>query len=196
MKLISATACLTLIAVACATTTQLESSWRDPAAQPYAFHRVLVSFVTTDVALRNATEDKLAQQIPGSFPAYRSLPDLSIDNATTAKQQLRNKLYDGVLMMRVVDVDNAAPDKPGSHWYGSLATLNASWAPSWAMVNSSGYAVNNRMVTIETLAYSVGDEKLLFAARTQSEKPSDINGLLDKAVNTIANEMRNQQLVR
>src|SRR5215217_2468754 len=91
--------------LACASggSPDLETSWRDPSVSALHFRRVLVSYVSNDESVRRRVEDKLAKQIPNSFAAYRAAPDLNVRDRPGASALLREKMFDGAIVMRVVD---------------------------------------------------------------------------------------------
>jgi hypothetical protein len=183
---------------ACASggSTTITTSWRDPDAGTLAFHRILAAYVTNDPAMRRTVEDRLARNIPNSFPAYSAVPELSLTDQQRARSQLRDRLFDGAILMRVVDVENQQTYIPGSSWYATYPNFYGYWGSSWGMVRDPGYVVNNKFVTVETAVYSISDDKLVWAGRTRSENPGSATKLVDKTVDAVAKELRAQKLIQ
>lgn len=184
--------------LACASgggTTSVTTSWRDPSAGMLSFHRILAAYVTNDPAVRRSVEDKLSRKIPNSFPAYSAVPNLSLTDPQKAREQLRDKLFDGAVVMRVVDVENQQVYVPGSAWYAPYPSFYGYWGASWGMVQSPGYVINNKYVTVETAIYSIKDDKLVWAGRTRTQNPGSAGKLVDETVDAVAKELRSQQLI-
>jgi hypothetical protein len=175
--------------------TTVATAWRDPGIAVLGFHRALVAFVTTDQSVKHGVEDRMAERIPGSFPAYRSLPDLSLSDPTRARDQLRNNLFDGVIVMRVVSVENHQTYVAGSNWYASYPSFYGFWGSSWAMARDPGYVIADKVVSVETAIYSVADDKLVWAGRTNTENPPSTGKLVDRTVDAVAHELREQKLI-
>src|SRR5215203_699440 len=71
---------LSLVAVmaitsACANSTQMVASWRDPAQAPAPLGRTLAVFMSADPGMRRMVEDKLAASLPGGTASYHLIPD-------------------------------------------------------------------------------------------------------------------------
>ena len=175
--------------------THIESSWKDPNAQQLAFHRVLAVVVSSDPTVRHAMEDQLSRRLPNTFASYRAVPDLAVGDDATARDQLRGRLFDGAVVMRVVDVQNPKAYVAGPTWHSAHPSFYGYWTSSWTMVREPGYLVSDTLVTVETAVYSLADDKLLWAARTQNASARSLDKLLDGTGKAIAIEMRDQGLI-
>jgi hypothetical protein len=184
--------------LACASggSTSLTNKWRAPHTDQLPFHRALTTFVSTDLPLRHSMEDRLATRIPGSFAAYRSIPELSLSDRGLAREQLRGKLFDGAVVMRVVDVRDVQSYRPGVTWYTSYPSFYDFWGSSWTVAQAPGYAVTDRVVFVETVIYSLAEDRLLWAGRTTTENPASVTELVDRTVDAVADELRSQHLIR
>jgi hypothetical protein len=189
---------LLAVTLACATggTPDLETSWRDPSIRTFHFRRLLVSYATNDEEMRRRVEDKLASRLPNAFAAYRVAPDLNTRDPAAARALLREKLFDGAVVMRVVDVKDRATYVPLNTWYTGHPSFYTYWGSSWGMVQRPGYVVNDRMVSVETAVYSIKDDKLLWAARTRTLNASSPSKLVDETVDAVVRELRGQRLMQ
>lgn len=181
---------------ACYHSTQLAATWRDPGAQPLHFRHGVAVFATRDEALRRTVEDKLAAQFPNVTPSYRFLPtvDTSIARAEVA-DRLRAEGYDGVIMMRVADVTITPVYTTGSYWYDRPYGFNSYWGYAWSTPYDPGYYVENRIVTIETQIYSLPDDRLIFAARSETTNPRSAGRLTDSVIRHIRERLRKDGLL-
>jgi len=184
--------------LACASggSPDLETSWRDPSVSALHFRRVLVSYVSNDESVRRRVEDKLAKQIPNSFAAYRAAPDLNVRDRPGASALLREKMFDGAIVMRVVDAQDRQSYVPLTTWYTGYPSFYGYWGSSWGMVQRPGYVVNDRMVSVETAIYSIKDDKLLWAARTRTLNANSPSKLVDETVDAVVRELRGQRLMQ
>jgi hypothetical protein len=181
----------------CATggSTKVTTAWREPTAGQLHFQRVLAAYVSNDQSIRRTIEDKLASRIPGGAPAYRAAPDLSLTDTARARDQLRERGFDGAVVMRVVDVTNQQTYVPGTLWYDRPGGFYGYWGRSWRVVQDPGYVVNDKTVSVETEVYSLADNKLAWAGRTQTVNPRSVNQLVDETVDAVAAELRKQGLI-
>ena len=84
---------------------------------------------------------------------------------------------------------------PLSPVYTGHPSFYAYWGSTWGMVQRPGYVLNDQVVSVETVIYSIKEDKLVWTARTRS-----LNGapskLVDETVDAVVNHLRAQQLVR
>ena len=195
LRVVAAILALTL---ACATggSPDLETSYRDPGVGTLRFRRMLVSYATNDDGARRRIEDKLAKQLPNAFAAYRVAPDLNTRDRPEATKILREKLFDGAVVMRVVDVKDRTTYVPLNTWYTGHPSFYTYWGSSWGMVQRPGYVVNDRVVSVETAIYSIKEDKLVWAARTKTLNATTPTKLVDETVDAVVNHLRGQQLVQ
>lgn len=181
---------------ACYHSTQLAATWHDPGAQPLHFRRGVAVFATRDEALRRTVEDKLAAQFPNVTPSYRYFPtvDTSMGRADMANR-LRADGFDGAIMMRVADVTVAPVYTTGSYWYDRPYGFNSYWGYAWSTPYDPGYYAENRIVTIETQIYSLPDDKLIFAARSETTNPKSAGKLTDSVIRHIRERLRKDGLI-
>lgn len=184
--------------LACASggSPDLETSWRDPSVSSLRFHRVLVSYVSNDESVRRRVEDKLAKQIPNSFSAYRVTPNLDPRDRKSATAMLREKMFDGAIVMRVVDAKDRDSYVPLTTWYTGYPSFYGYLGSSWGMVQRPGYVVTDRVVSVETTIYSIRDDKLLWAARTRALNANSSTKLVDETVDAVVRELRGQRLIQ
>ena len=195
-KVGSLTACL-IAALGCATGgPSLTSTWRAPEVRQLQFNRAVTSFVSTDVTMRRTVEDRLATRIPGSFAAYSAIPELSQTSSAKARAQLRGKLFDGAVVVRVLDVRNEKASALGELWASAYPTFNGYWAASWSMVRDSAYAVTSKDVVVEVLIYSLADDRLVWAGRTEAVKPGSTQEFVDHSVDVVVRELWTTKMLR
>jgi hypothetical protein len=186
----------------CATTsTQLTNTWKDPAAAGIKFKKILTVCACKDDGTRRTVEDRLAAAIQGSQPSYSVLSDEQLGDKGRTKQALKDGGFDGVVMLRLVSVDKSETYVPGTAYvvptgyhsmyggwgYGGYAAYGTMYDP--------GYVRKDQVVNFDTNIYRVADEKLLWASRSQTSNPSNVNELIDEIIAETAKEMKKQKVI-
>jgi hypothetical protein len=166
------------VAAACETTV-LEDSWRDPEAGPIQFHRVAVLALTGDPALRRSAEDQLVSQIPRgeAVAAYTFIVDQDLADTEKVKERMKEAGFDGAVVFRVIGSREKQSYVPGQY----------SVTP--------GYVVTDTYVEVETRVYSVAEDKLIWAARSETVSPLSVRDLVDRVARAAAKELRKQGLI-
>jgi hypothetical protein len=183
MVLVSALAC------ASSGSTSLTSSWRAPTADRLQFRRLLTSLVSTDPIMRRAIEDRLAARIPDSFAAYSAVPELALGNPEVTREQLRRKLFDGAVVVRVLGLRGENTSLPGSGGYTTYPGFYGYWESSWTTLRNPAYVAPDTQVTVEIVVYSLADDKLVWAGRTTTTKLASVQEALDQSVDAVVREL-------
>jgi hypothetical protein len=181
---------------ACYHKTQLAATWRDPSAPPLHFQHGVAVFATSDEALRRSVEDKLASEFSNMTPSYRVVA--TVDSTTSradAASQLRAAGFDGAIIMRVTDVTLQPNYVPGAYWYDRPYGFAGYWGASWATPYDPGYIVADKIVTIETQIYSLANDKLIFAARSETTNAKDAKALTDSVIRHIRQQLQKDGLL-
>jgi hypothetical protein len=99
-------------------------------------------------------------------------------------------------MMRVVDVEDRVTYTAGSYWYGAAPYYSFAgyWRNAWGYPYDPGF-VTDRVVSIETQIYSLTNDKLLWAARSETTNPKSVNKLGDSVIKHVVKELRKEGLI-
>jgi hypothetical protein len=186
-----------LSSLACASNgTSLTSTWRAPEFHRLPFHRALTSFVSTDVGMRRAVEDRLATRIPGTFPAYSAVPELSLSDPAKAREQLRGKLFDGAVVVRIVEARTERASPPDAVWYTANPSFYGYWGSSWMTVRNPASGLTEKPVLVEVVIYSLADDRLVWAGRTETMNPKSVKELVDHSVDAVVRELWSKRMIR
>ena len=171
MRKIARIVAIGLLLAACAT-TQVETSWKDPAAGPsdFAFQKVLVMVRVTDGAVRRAGEDDLADR-------------------EKARALVEAQGFDGLVLMSFVSAQEKVTVQPPSYgmvwgYYGTRA-----------IVTDPGYARTDTILRVETTIYRVSDGKLLWTGISRALNPRDVKDLVGDVAKSVGDELRGQGLI-
>ena len=189
--LLAAAAILAL--AGCATTT-LTSKWSDPSLATTKFDRIVVAFQHPDSAFRRSLEDAMAASIPNSTPAYRVLSDAEVRDEKRAAEKLRADRFDAAVVMRVVSLDKETTYVPGTmHGAGMpYGRMRGGWAYGWSTVYDPGYLRTDKILTVGTNVYAIESEKLVWASRSETFNPGDVQKLVKDVVEANAKAVRKE----
>ena len=197
---------LTLVVVAsltaCATTT-FSSSWKAPDAQPMgslAGQKVVAVAVSKNAAVRRTAEDALvsvlnARGVQG-VPSYSILGD-DTDEAK-AKAAIEKSGAVAVVVMRPVAKEKEISSSPstmymgpryGGYWGGYYGY---GWGGAWG----GGTEIRtDTIVIVETLVYSLKQNKLVWAGQSNTTNPSKIDAFVKEVAAGAGKEMKKAGLL-
>jgi hypothetical protein len=181
----------------CYHSTQLAATWRDPNAERIRFREPIVVFVSKDDAFRRTMEDKMASHFANAVQSYRVLTNVDMANSTRVLNQLHQRGYDGAIIMDVVNVQNVVSYTPGTYWYGApYYGFTPYWDNMWGYAyDPMAVASTNTVVSIETQIYSLHNDKLLWAARSETTDPRSVGKLGDSVLKHVVHELQKEGLV-
>lgn len=191
----------TLAFSGCATTV-FQSTWHASDAAPLRFRgeKVVALFVSKNTSTRHIAEDALAREITArgaiGVPAYTVLSDEEIRDREAAKEKLRGMSFAGGVVMRVVGTETQYTYEPGiwarpyyrSFWGGY-------WGWGWGRVYEPGYLVADRVVSVETLVYSLKQDRLVWAGVSRTVDPSRIDSFVGELAEKVTEQMRKDGLL-
>jgi hypothetical protein len=181
---------LTVSLMACGPTTKLEKSWTDPslkAETDLPFKKVFVMAATKDESSNRIVEDKLVAAVKNSaaVASYTYLKPSDTDQAMV-EEKLRKDGFDGLIIMRLKNVEKSQSYVPGSSyggWYGYR-------------YGSPGYITTDETFTVETNIYSLKEAKLLWSGTTSTLNPTKMDKTIDEIISTIKYELKRQKLIK
>ena len=207
MPMLALVAAAALSAGGCAT-TKLTDAWKAPdAPAKFDFKKILAACVTGDDAMRRTAEDYLVLRIgpDRTTPSYKVVPASETQDMEKAKARVKEAGFDGAIVLRVVSVDQEdtyAPPAytggvgvPAGYYGGYYGSFWGDWGTGWPMVYDPGYIKSDRVVRVETLVYSVTDDKLLWGARTQTTNPASVLRAVDDIADAVAARLKKDGLI-
>jgi hypothetical protein len=171
------------------TTTQVDQTWVSPqaASQPRLQH-VATLYISDNVTMRHSAEDRLAIDLQKkgmqAIPSYVVLGDtLDTKNIEAAKAQLREKGYDGVITMRIVERNQELEGMPTYDWtWGGWG-----WGYPYGY-GYSGYAYTETTYRVETAAYDLRNNTLLWSVMTKTTDPETAKELIGGTSQVVTRE--------
>jgi hypothetical protein len=177
--------------------TKLIQSWADPSVKSYHFSKVLTVAIIDVPEFRRIAEAAMARNIKKftAVPSNTVLQKGQERDVETAKRILKQEGFDGAVVLRLVSGDNkiqyVAPTLPDP--YLSYWSYNT-WA--WPINATPGYIKYDQIVELETLFYSIKDDKLLWSGVSKTSNYKNISNLVDEIAKVIAKELDKQGITR
>jgi hypothetical protein len=194
--------CLVALAATGCATTSFTSKWRAPDAEPVQLHgqKIAAVVMTRNPTARRPAEDALAREITGhgavGIPAYTLVPDEQVRDIESTKRLLAEAGVLGVVSMRVVSRDSLTTYVPGAWqsgpYYGSFSGY---WGYGWGSVYNPGYLQTDTIVSVETLVYSLRQDKLIWAGMSETVNPARADALVTELAERVADEMQKDGLL-
>jgi hypothetical protein len=193
------------VLTACAS-NDFVASWRAPDAQPLevAGAKVAAVVMVNNEASRRVAEDKLAREITArgavGVPMYVLYPDAQPSNEPQARSALEQAGVLGVVVMRPLSIDKEVVSTQLSYsapmyrgYWG--AYYGAGWGTPWG-VTQTGEIRTNTVVQVETLVYSLRQNKLVWGGQSQLTNPASIDRTIERLAASAAAELHEQGLLR
>jgi hypothetical protein len=183
--------------VAACATTAFHSTWKAPDAKPVSAsgEKVIALVVDTNAASRRAAEDALARELTKrgavGVPAYAVLGDTDVKSETQVRQAFEKSGAAGVVVLRPVSKEKEVYTSP-SVYTGSYGAFYGGYYPgAW----SGSQVYTNTIVTVETLVYSLRQNKLVWAGESRTTNPTNVDAFVQELVAEAAEEMRKQGVI-
>jgi hypothetical protein len=186
-------------------TSAFVSTWKAPDAEPFQLQgsKVAAIVMMRNEASRRAAEDALAREITArgaeGVPMYQILPDARPQNEAEARAALEKRGMAGAIVMRPVSIDKEIRSTPttysgyyGSYWGGYYGH---GWGTPWGMGVSTGEIRTDTIVTIETLIYSLRQNKLVWGAQSRTTNPRNVDKVVHQLAEDAAKELAKQGLI-
>jgi hypothetical protein len=188
---------------ACATTT-FSSSWKAPDAQPIgslAGQKVVAVAVTKNQAMRRSAEDTLVGVLNArgaqGIPSYSIIADGAVQDEAKSKAAIEKSGAVAVVVMRPVAQEKEVSATSsmymgpsyGGYWGGY-------YGYGWGGAYGGGVDIRtDTIVTVETLVYSLTQNKLVWAGQSKTTNPSKIDAFVKEVATGAGKEMKKAGLL-
>jgi hypothetical protein len=183
--------------------TGLVSSWKAPDAEPFQLRgeKVAAVVMASDQTTRRAGEDALARELSArgaqGIPMYTLLADAHPDEAK-ARAAAEQAGIVGAVVLRPVRIDKELSSTPASYsgpMYGGFwgGYYGLGWGNPWSM--HGGEIRTDTIVILETLVYSLTQNKLVWGGQSKTKNPANLDRLIEDAAEQVADELVRQGLI-
>ncbi len=190
---------------ACAATT-FTSTWKAPDAAPLNFkgRKVVALVINPEQSLRYGSEDAVARELTArgavGVQAYSLIPKELTQDREKAKEILVKAGAAGVVVSRVVGRDKDFAVRPSSFWtaphYTSFWAGGGSFGWAWGGVTDPSYLRTETTVSVETLVYSLDQDKLVWAGHSETTSPKQVGPFIKELAAQVAARLKQEGLIR
>jgi hypothetical protein len=193
----------------CATSTRIQSTWTDPTFSGAPFDRVAVVALFDSTAESRTFEQTAARALEergvGAVPAYTIVSDEQMYEEAELRQQLANADVDGILIYRLIAVDernvyrNPSPYMrvPGGvifgdpyYWYYYPRwDYYWHWRSTWDVTHSPGYWEPLTYVIVESSLYDAERDRLVWTAKSATMDDVQFAALADSIADEVTDEL-------
>lgn len=207
-KYISLAGCIiTLLAIASCSSTKVTSSWKAPGTEVKVNSRhVLVLGIMNkgqSHALRSNMEDQLATELRNSgvdaTPSSSVFNSRQFNNEQKALRALKNKGYDAVMTISLLNKSKETHYNPGTVYYEPYGPYYGHWWGyyrwRYGSVYTPGYYSEDTKFYWETNLYDLRQDKMLYSVQSESFDPSSIESLGNDYAKNVVKDMMKQGLM-
>jgi CubicO group peptidase (beta-lactamase class C family) len=134
--------------------------------------------------------------VPEGVASYRLVPREELRDPDKAKGWYERAGAQGVVAMRLVKADKRQTWSPSMWNTPYYSSLWGYYGYGWGAVYDPGVKRTETIAVIETLIFSVPQNKLLWAGVTQTTDPKDASRIIKDVVAATVKEMDKQGLIR
>jgi hypothetical protein len=193
--------CVAVLCLSACGSTTFTSTWKAPDAQRVdpVGKSIAALVISSDKKRRRDAEVYLTHELTirgaRGVAAY-TLIGLDQPNVDYARARFKEAGVEGVVVMRVVGHDQRVIVDPGG-FSGSAYSSFGSYYSSYGvgMTYSTGSVQTDTVVTIETLIYSLNQDKLLWAGTSRTSNPEGLQSLITEVADGVASQVAKQGLV-
>lgn len=182
--------------------TKFQSVWKSPDAASVSLggQKVAALIIDKDESLRVAGEEALARELTArgmqGVPSYRMVPKEELRSADQARGWYEKAGVQAVVVLKVVN-DQTRKNYSAATWSsGYYSSLWGYYGYGWGAVYDPGYTRVDRVVSLETLIYSVPKNTLLWAGLSETDNPKEAAKVIEEVVKEAVKEMHDQGLAK
>jgi hypothetical protein len=179
---------------------EVTTSWGAPGRRKMPFDNVVAVVAFRDDRLRIAMENRLVAQFPRGAPSHRALAATDLEDVGTVLRVLDNDRFDSAIIMTVVLADPRptsllAADLPRSRHPLPARTFAEQWERVWNPPFDVASVPPKRLVAVEIQVYSLRDDRLVWAGRSDPGDAKAIFKLAESAARNLPRELEREGIL-
>lgn len=192
---------LFIVLINSCSSTQITSSWRAPDKQIHSgdWKKVLVVALLRNETNRRKAEDEMVKHLHGKgITSYSYLGEnFNPKNEEAIRSKIKNDGFDAAITMRLIDVDKEKTYTPEQHYMYPVYYNNFSsyYYRNWMYYTTPGYYTITKKFIIETIIYSIQDDKIIWSGITETYDPQGVEKLTDEIANAIHKKMLEERFI-
>jgi hypothetical protein len=182
--------------------TRFHSVWKAPDAASVSFagSKVAALVMDKDDSLRVAGEEALVSELNArgmqGVASYRIVPKEELQSAEKARGWYERSGVNGVVVLRVISDDKVKTYTPATWSTPYYTSLWGYYGYGWGAVYTPGSVRSDRIVSIETLIYTVAKDGLVWAGLSETENPKSPAQVVAEVAKEAVNELHKQGLAK
>lgn len=173
--------------------------WKDPEAQPATWKgKKILAFVRTRVTnARPGAEQAMVRELEKlgihGVPGTSLFPPETERNREMARRILTEAAITGALIMHVIEVKEEMLYGSGQTPYltPSYASFYSGWETGWSAVPfGPSSATPIATLVVETLVYSVDQDKLVWRGTSETTDPQDVDKIMRQLISATGKELK------
>jgi len=191
--------------IACSPSTKLVNVWTDPSLTDETlkpFKKVLVIARIKDETQNRIAEDKLVAKLKvPALPSYAFLLP-SDTNQAAVDAKLKEKGFDGLIAMRLTDVNETLNYQQGSGgYYGGYGSYYGGYYGGrpggyYGYYGTPGYYTQDKTFYVETSIFSLVTGKLMWSGTTTTMNPSQLDETLGDIIYSVRSDLKKKGLIK
>lgn len=195
----SAVAAFAVVA-SCYHWAEVTTMWGAPGHRAMHFDNVVAVFASSDDSLRRVMENRLVAQFSSGAPSYLALGSTGPHDVASVRRVLGDRRFDSAIIMTVVLADPRpssmlAAALPLSRHPFPARTFSEQWDRVWNPPFDRALVPNKRLVAIELQVYSLNDDRLVWAGRSDPGDPNTVVKLGESAIGNLTRELAREGIL-
>jgi len=185
--------------------TKMISSWFAPEAKGVKFRKLLAVVATRSVGTRRAAEDQMVNLLTdrgnNAQASYELLSEIELEDPVSAKEKVVSSGADGAVVLRLHTFNSSTKDQPSIRSdnlpSGNRVDPISSEFTFFAPHPSPGeLSYTELVIQIETLVYSLKDDKLLWRGVSRTKNPLGVKVVIREITEQAIKTMKKQGLIK
>jgi hypothetical protein len=192
---------MALVSAACAT-TGFTSTWRAPDAQPFEPKgaRVVALVMNANEAQRRSAETALARELTAlgavGIPMHTIAPEANPSSEAQVRAAVEKEGATAVVVMRPTgsrqEISSTSTMYAGPSYGGFWGGY---YGYGWGAPYGGTEIRTDTIVSIETLVYSLRQNKLVWAGQSNTTNPANVESFVEEIVAAAVRELRREKLL-
>jgi hypothetical protein len=185
--------------------TKMVSSWSAPEAKGVTFNKLLAVVVTAMPVTRQQAEDEIVSILRkrgnSAQASYELLSEAELEDLASAKAKVASSGADGAILLRLHTFNRSTSHQP----YGgaNAPPIRDRVDPTFQEytffsdhASSDDLTYDKMVVEIETMVYSLKDDKLLWRGVSRTKQPLGPRIVTQEIMKEVAKKMKQQGLIK
>ena len=192
---------LTILLTSC-TTTKIVSSWRQPDKHVHMdeLKKVLVIAFIENETNRYKAEHQIVKYLDGKgFVSHDYLDDnFNQKNETEVMDKIKSDGFDGIVMMRLIDVEKERVFIPAevNYYPNDFQNFGDYYKVHHHRYQTPGYYMTTKTYILETVIFSLKDNKIIWTGITETFEPEGIKKMTNEISKVIYKQMVEEGFIR